>query len=703
MKASFIADGVWIDKSVSALQQRIQSPAWATRFEHAREHRFADTGHWLLSDTTFKQHTDTTNQEANQQNILFVRGKPTVPKNFIDPQLTSFAAKPGYGKTTLATLAIEHLKSLTSGTCTQPLAFYFFDKQNSSANKSYDAYRALLSQLVYLRRYDEKVLDIAAVARRDHDTGQLFASDNEVYDILHLLLLHIGSCILICDEIDECSNKDDLFRGLSRIASDHKHCKLILFSRPSINLPLKFSHHCRFLDLENSKNREDLTKYVKPRIQSLFDAEYLVLPDDATLDTAVEAIVLKANGMFLWVTLFMDYLFLPFHSSSGRWKDMKDPSRFEGLHNLYDEIFHALQNNYPTAVRTKLRKALQWTCSAIRPLHVEELRIAIEIEPDDPLGPSNLIPKFAESLGPLSGSLLELTKDETVRLIHITLHDYLVSSAPKLSAFADNSGVSVHFTPEAMHSSIVVACLSYLKHSVPGGPYGTSNTTNVTSLLPTGVYRLMEYATKFWISHLLRMYEVLHNTPPTDKDDIDAYHYGGKYCLVFLTDKINFTSWTEAIWRLKYSQQMHKIIGDFVNGDLKSQVLAKSPIHQKHFIEITSLLRIVYQEQTYLRSSWRRVLETHPEEIWGPSISAFSRFQLDSPLHELSTAATMQSLTRIDPSEGQSIVIKTQVSSCGQKMALVTVKKPELVVFISQTDEKKLIILFVKEKYSPVE
>ena len=581
------------------------------------------------------------------------------------------------------------------------MAFYFFDKQNSNATRSYDAYRALLSQLVHLRRYDEKVVDIAIVARRDHDTGQLFASDNEVYDILHLLLLHIGPCVLICDEVDECSNKEDLFRGLSRIASDHKCCKLILFSRPSINLPLRFSQHCRFLNLEESRNKEDLTKYIKPRVQSLLNDEYLVLPDHATLETIIEAIVLKANGMFLWVTLFIDYLFLPFHSISGRWKDIQDPSRFEGLHNLYDEIFHALQNNYPTAVRTKLRKALQWTCSAIRPMNVEELRIAIEIEPDDTLGPYDLIPKFAESLGPLSGGLLELTKDETVRLIHITLHEYLVSSAPKLSAFADNAGVSVHFTPEAMHASVVITCLSYLRHSVPGGPYGTSTTTNVTSLLPTGVYRLMEYATKFWISHLLCMYEVMQKLPLTDEDDFDADHHVGKYCLAFLTDKIKFTSWTEAIWRLRYSQQLHKIVGGFVNGDLvESRVLAKCPIQQKGLIETMSLLRIVYQEQTYLLTSWRRVLEAHPEEIWGPSISAFSRFQLDSPLHELSTAATMQSLTQINPSEGQFIVIKTQVSSCGQEIALVTANKPESVVLHSHTHKKELINLPVKEQYS---
>lgn len=114
-----------------------------------------------------------------------------------------FQGKPGYGKTTLTTLIIDHLYANatdTEGHYVTPFAYYFFDKQDNDAKLSYAAFRALLSQLVHMRKYDERVLDIAALARSGHDSGQSFASDNEIFEVFNLLLLDLGPCLLICDE-----------------------------------------------------------------------------------------------------------------------------------------------------------------------------------------------------------------------------------------------------------------------------------------------------------------------------------------------------------------------------------------------------------------------------------------------------------------------------------------------------------------------
>jgi hypothetical protein len=346
--------------------------------------------------------------------------------------IDKFQGKPGYGKTTLTTLIIDHLSAIptdSEGHHVTPFAYYFFDRQDNDAKFSYAAFRALLSQLVHMRRYDERVLDIAALSRSEHDAGQSFASDNEIFEILNLLLLDLGRCLLICDGVDECTNRDDFMKSLLSIASDHSQCHMILVTRPILKLPGRISRQCDFLDLDITRNMEDIYKYVDPQIDDLIESGDLVLPGLVSKHQVVDKIVSKASGMFLWANLFMDYLRLPSLTISDRLRDFEDSVRFKGLHNLYGTIFDTLQRNFPETSGVKLRKALKWVCYAMRPLHVKELQVAIEIEPKKTLGPNDVIPNFEQAIGPMSGSLLELTANGTVRLIHMTLLEYLVATS----------------------------------------------------------------------------------------------------------------------------------------------------------------------------------------------------------------------------------------------------------------------------------
>jgi hypothetical protein len=355
---------------------------------------------------------------------------------------------------------IDELKSPLNASQNNPpqhVAFYFFDQQNGTLDHSHDAFRALLSQLIYLRRHDTKVLDIAALARPENDTGQSIASDNEVYDILHLLLLHIGRCVLICDGIDECANQDVLFNCLGRISSSHKDCQIILFTRPSVKMPLKLSKRCRFFDLDTTRNILDLQKYFGPELLDLIDSGELILPETITLDTITQKIASTASGMFLWVTLFIKYLKHPALSISQRLRDIEDPARFRGLHTLYEGIFDMLQRNYPTNTRLNLRKTLQWVCGSLRPLYVDELRVAIAIEPKRSVDRNDMIPNFEDALGPMTGALLEITKDQAVRLIHITLLEYLLTAATK-PAMAVGHPV-LHFDPATMYHYLCITTL----------------------------------------------------------------------------------------------------------------------------------------------------------------------------------------------------------------------------------------------------
>ncbi|KAF2451637.1 hypothetical protein P171DRAFT_325724, partial [Karstenula rhodostoma CBS 690.94] len=200
-----------------------------------------------------------TNSVQRNSNVLFLYGKP------------------GYGKTTLATVVIDHLKDHISRRTNKPcsLAFFFFDRQ-SCFNSSHDAFRALLAQLIFSRRFDEIILDIAAIARLDHDTGQHSASNDEIFAILHLFLLQFDDCTLVCDGIDECSDREEFLT----------------------------------------------------RVEDLIENDELVIPKTSTVDQTVSTIVHRANGMFLWATLFLGYLRLPSLSIAQRREALEDASHF---------------------------------------------------------------------------------------------------------------------------------------------------------------------------------------------------------------------------------------------------------------------------------------------------------------------------------------------------------------------------------------
>ncbi|KAH3905828.1 hypothetical protein HBI56_210210 [Parastagonospora nodorum] len=200
-------DKTLMNTAISELQRRVGSPVWASAFEHARIHRVEESCEWLLAHPLMAEHIENNSTtSARQVNVLFLYGKP------------------GYGKTTLATAVIDHSREmalLRRKNRPDSLAFFFFDRQ-SRFDSSYDAFRALLAQLIFCRRFDQIVLDIAAIARPDYDTGQHLASNDEIFRILHLFLVQFSTCDLVCDGVDECKDRDNFLAKVSQLATDHE-------------------------------------------------------------------------------------------------------------------------------------------------------------------------------------------------------------------------------------------------------------------------------------------------------------------------------------------------------------------------------------------------------------------------------------------------------------------------------------------------
>jgi len=567
--------------------------------------------------------------------------------------------KPGYGKTTLATVVIDHLRetaSLRGKNGHNSLAFFFFDRQ-SRFNSSHDAFRALLAQLIFYRRFDQIVLDIAAIARPDHDTGQQLASDDEVFAILHLFLLQFSTCRLVCDGVDECKDRDGFLTKMTRLATDHEECQFFLFSRPIIKVPKELQKRCNVLEMDPTQNLEDLTNFIYPQVEELVDSGDLVLSGNTSVGEIASSICSRSNGMFLWAALFLGYLKLPSLSISQRRDALQNSEKFDGLFSLYDGILAFIEKEYPRLSRRNIRRAISWVLGAVRPLKVNELQAAIAQMDNKAFDKADTIPNFEKSIGPMTGALIEITGQKTVRLIHITVAEYLVSTSETIApSFYDET--ILDFKAAVVQHYLTTACLTYLIHTVPSGPYADRYSEDSDFASNLKEYPLFGYATQFWTLHFREVTERFSSSSYVN--DLNVLEELGQRAVSFLSDKTQFTSWAEALWHLDCPKEAWAI--ESVNWESCQHISAKSTVRNA-----ASLLHLAFEEHTKLVECWGNVLKKYPEELWQPSISAFSK----SELRKTSTVAQTLSVPSNAAHDQNSVVLQTKCSSLGHAIGIL--------------------------------
>ncbi|KAH7348267.1 hypothetical protein BKA66DRAFT_447366 [Pyrenochaeta sp. MPI-SDFR-AT-0127] len=631
-----------LSAAIAELQRRVGAPVWANTFENARSHRLDESGEWLLAHplmTALIEHNSAAT--SKHANVLFLYGKP------------------GYGKTTLATVVIDHLKdtaSLRGQTGPDSLAFFFFDKQ-SRYNSSQDAFRALLAQLIFSRRFDQIVLDIAALARPAHDAGHELASDDEVFAILHLFLLQFSTCSFVCDGVDECADRNDFLAKMTRLASDHEECRFLLFSRPIIKVPKELQKRANFLEMDHTQNIEDLTNFVYPQIEELVDGGELVLVGVTSVEDVASSICSRSNGMFLWATLFLGYLKLPSLSISQRRAALEDSHRFEGLFSLYDGILEFIEKEYPKLSRRNIRRAISWVLGAFRPLQVDELLAAIAQMDDRPFDEADCIPNFENAIGPMTGALIEITRDKTVRLIHNTVAEYLVSTSETIApSFCDET--ILDFKEAVVQNYLTTICLAYMTYTVPIGPYADRYRCDCNFASKLKEYPLFGYAAQYWTSHL-RESTGKFATYSHD-DSLGILKNLGERAFSFLSNKLHFTSWTEALWHMGCPKEAWAM--QSVEWGNSQSISALNKVRKA-----ASLLNVAFKEHEGLVKYWGNVLQKNPEEIWQPSISAFSQSQL----RKTSTAAEISSILCDSTKDRDLIVLQTKCSSSGHAIGIL--------------------------------
>ena len=228
-----------------------------------------------------------------------------------------------------------------------------------------------------------------------------------------------------------------------------RHIKIIITSRPHIPVA---SHlpDVRNLSVVAENLHSDIKAYVK--------TEVCKLPQFSGKlgDEVQQALIDGANGMFLWVSLILDDLKKSTKPRAIRKALKKLPSDLPGV---YMKILRQIR----TDAQTTAQSILQWVVWAIRPLTLQELTIAIAIEPEHTSMSSmqdDMHIDLRQDLRLIFGPILRIEDDNTIHLIHQSAKDFLIGT--NISTEGGLSLLASVTSSENSNAQLAVSCLTYL-------------------------------------------------------------------------------------------------------------------------------------------------------------------------------------------------------------------------------------------------
>ncbi|EGX49175.1 hypothetical protein AOL_s00078g559 [Orbilia oligospora ATCC 24927] len=276
--------------TLQIFRQELQPALLSTpRLEDARKisRRNPEAGEWLYN------HLD------------FINWKTIAPNS--DPVLALYGI-PGAGKTTLSSIAFNRVEyDLTRCPDRYSLAHLALGFQSRQNNDCNTALKSLLyDQLAKYSEYAETVLEVLG-----GEFAQKLGSTEVLQDLLQEIFQFHRPVLLFVDGVDELPNDAETRKFLGILESFLKNCsdiRLFISCRPEELIQKKIrAWGTKEITLSNAQNRRDITAFTldPENIRILVeDCGY----DDKAAEGYLNAIVDKADGMFLYAKLVLNDL-----------------------------------------------------------------------------------------------------------------------------------------------------------------------------------------------------------------------------------------------------------------------------------------------------------------------------------------------------------------------------------------------------------
>ncbi len=540
------------------------------------------------------------------------------------------------------------------------MAYFYFTNLQSASKTAGAAFRAILAQIIQACQFDPVFIDAASLWH-DDGIGQNHASEKEVRGILQLFLRLLGPSYLVFDGLDECSDADEFIELMLELIHS-TDSRVMILTRPSIYIPsLRNAHYpVYYLGLENERNHSDIELYLRARINKLVKEE--AIQGDLPLDEIIALLTSRANSIFLWAFLMSSYLSLPYLTANERLDAIHRLNRFEGLDSMYTRILEEIQRQTPEKQRAKVFLIFQLLTVARKPLTVGALRAGLAVQKDRQATVFDYIRDFEKVLPQMCGSLVEIRSDGTVDFIHLSIIDFLIQERK----YPHDTLHSFYTTRAASEASMAELSFCYLTHEVPDGPLTSSGSIAPQRQETDAQLPLLRYVSEFWPSHAA-----------TAMLSLPQFNACKTLCLAlykFVHDKCRMTMWVEAL-SLFQTQPDLKIL--VFNASLWYEKLPPSLSRAIPTTFVDTVRRFTSQIELLLER-WSTVLSRQPNEIWSPSIQAWSKceFLFDGGK---ATVTALSSDNNLDW-----ILIASETSSNSSEVGTIKVLPPPQLHLVGQ-------------------
>ncbi|KAB2109040.1 hypothetical protein AG0111_0g2533 [Alternaria gaisen] len=399
--------------------------------------------------------------------------------------------KPGSGKSTLCAKIVQFLRAPRQSTVL--FCFYSYIVSSTYPDPVVFILATLVSQILRQRS------DLATYVYEEFVAEGRALSIRSLQEILSNLVPQLAMPRILIDGIDECIRYDvhgkpcdltpvkDVLVSILQLENPTQACaptKILIVSRDILELVGKLSKRPTVaLDQESDALTADITRYATKCLETIRDRFANLAGIDNVLDDVKRNVVVKSQGMFLWVRLVLAQLEFDAYNLD----DLENAvaNMPHSLHDFYSRIVHRIML-YPIQSRERTINILKWMMCSKRPLRVTELQDAIVFAS----GAVSLSErsKLPPDIVDLCKPLIQTDDNGQISFVHFTVQEYLTKSN-----FISLRGAE---------SCTTITCLNYLTFSLN---LSNSNVPARQKAVDVGrcLYSLQPYVHEHWLDHLL--------------------------------------------------------------------------------------------------------------------------------------------------------------------------------------------------------
>ncbi|CAH0027137.1 unnamed protein product [Clonostachys rhizophaga] len=407
----------------------------------------------------------------------------------------------GFGKTILASLIVDELKSLSTSETKNVIPsdssiYYFYCQEDDNEQRTYlDILKGVLHQMIYA---DEYILPLCD-DRRHQGVEDNLSNAETAQTLIEAFIEHAPRQYIIIDGLDECEPNEArqtahfFMQQVSKCDNDVKLGQLrVLFTSQTMpELSKQMPEGDASITLKLDDNAEDIRTYVQKRMVEFsasneFSRGFNL--SDADKQQMESIVCHQSQGMFLYAHLTMEYL-LQQQTKGELLEKIKQEMLPKKLEHIYEKLLGSIEAKLKgleggNSQWEKAKILLGWLVCAKRPLKWHEIQSILSFDTvKEVVDFDNRM--LRHNVRKYLGSLVHVLEGGHIRLIHSTARRYII----------DNNRISEN----EVQCRLTALCLRYL--SLPCFVNGYQDIQRKENARQ-GWFSFQDYACSHWHSHI---------------------------------------------------------------------------------------------------------------------------------------------------------------------------------------------------------